>query len=35
MGKKMQTQAGHFKTFVTSLEIGEHYNKNGTIKVNK
>mmetsp|Transcript_1670 Transcript_1670/g.1840 ORF Transcript_1670/g.1840 Transcript_1670/m.1840 type:complete len:107 (-) Transcript_1670:35-355(-) len=34
MGAKKSDEIGHYKTFVTfSLNIGEHYGEDGTIKV--
>jgi hypothetical protein len=35
MGPKTHTEAGHYKTFVTfSVNIGDYYGENGTVKVN-
>jgi len=35
MGDKTHTEAGHYKTFVTfSVNIGQHYGEDGTVKVN-
>ena len=35
MGPKTHIEAGHYKTFVTfSVNIGDYYGENGTIKVN-